>query len=232
MADQQQPPPPPPPPGGWQQPPPGGWQQPPAPKKRPRWPWIVGGVVVVLIAIAAIAGGGADENDDGPTLAENTTTEDPSPSPPPEQEPTLPPTTTAPQPEQFVVGDRVETSEGNFIQVYAYEQPVTPENEFITPRDGYEFAAIDVEACAGPSPDTTGTRSINPFEFVAHMPDNTRQEADIPAREPALNHTNLPNPGDCARGWVTFQIPAGVRPVYVERGGMFGGGDTIRWNIG
>lgn len=79
-----------------------------------------------------------------------------------------------------------------------------------------EWAVIDVEACAGPTDDDTGFRSVNPFDFELLMPDNTRVGADLAVREPALNHTDLPYANDCARGFVSFQVPAGQRPRAVE----------------
>jgi len=60
---------PPPPPFGGQPPPPQGpqnWGQPgpvaPTPKKKKKWPWVVGGVVALFV-VAAIAGGGKSDDD-------------------------------------------------------------------------------------------------------------------------------------------------------------------------
>jgi hypothetical protein len=129
---------------------------------------------------------------------------------------TAPPTTTTTEREGFVVGDRIETSGGDSVQVFAYEQPVPPPDEFTTPSPGMEWAVIDVEACAGPTDDDTGLRAVNPFDFELRMPDNTRISADFAVREPALNHVDLPYANDCARGFVSFQVPAGQRPRAVE----------------
>ena len=36
----------------------------PPPKKKRKWPWILGAIVVVIIAISALSGGGSDKSDD------------------------------------------------------------------------------------------------------------------------------------------------------------------------
>lgn len=75
---------------------------------------------------------------------------------------------------------------------------------------------IDVEGCAGPTDDTSGLRAINPFDFELQMPDHTRIQADVPVREPALNYVDLALAGDCARGFITYQVPQGQRPIFIE----------------
>lgn len=102
------------------------------------------------------------------------------------------------------------------MQVFSYEQPVPdPDPEFSLLEPGFEWAVIDVEACAGPTEDDTGLRFVNPFDFELQMPDNTRLMSDIPVKEPALNDVALPGAGECARGFVTYQVPEGQRPVAV-----------------
>lgn len=49
-------------------------------------------------------------------------------------EPTETTTTTIRERDEFIVGDRVETSLGNFLQVFSYEQPVPPPDEFSAPE--------------------------------------------------------------------------------------------------
>lgn len=198
--------PPPPATEGGDAPPPPPTEQPA--KRRRRWPWMVGAIVVVAIIGAVTARAGDDKPRRFGSTATTTT------AAPERSETTKPETTTTAERDEFVVGDRMETARGNFVQVFSYEQPVLPPDGFTPPSTGQEFAVIDVEACAGPT-DEAG-RAVNPFDFELVMPDNTRRQAEIPVREPALNYVELPKAGDCARGFVSFQVPAGQRPAYIK----------------
>ncbi len=120
------------------------------------------------------------------------------------------------------VGDTASTKSGNKLTVYSYESPIPPPDEYTKPEPGKEFAAIDVEGCATPSK----SAGFNPFDFTLQMPDNTRLEADIAVKEPALNDTTL-TPGDCVRGWITFQTPQGERPKFI----IFTGSSIIKWTV-
>ncbi len=47
------------------------------------------------------------------------------------------------------------------------------------------------------------------------MPDNIRlRMSNKQVKEPKLDVTTL-SPGDCVRGWITFQKPKGVKPKFV-----------------
>lgn len=49
-------------------PPAGGWPAPQqAPKKRRRWPWILGGIILLIVLISAVNGGGEAPTPDAPT---------------------------------------------------------------------------------------------------------------------------------------------------------------------
>jgi hypothetical protein len=164
-------------------------------------------IVVVVLALAACGG----EKDGAARLAEPTSSTTERVNETTEKAETT--TTKAPPPETFGIGSRVETSRGNFITLHAYEQPVVPP-EFFEPESGQEYAAADVEFCAAVDPpESTGssTYPVNPFDFELVMGDNTRRQADMGVKEPTLNHTEVAV-GDCVRGWVTYQVPAGIRP--------------------
>jgi hypothetical protein len=124
-------------------------------------------------------------------------------------------TTTTSAPKGSALGATLKTPNGNSLTVYSYEQPATGLNQFLQPQQpNDEFAAIDVQGCAG-----TSAASLNPFDFNLQMPDNTRREPTY-GKDPALHSTDL-TPGDCVRGWVTFEVPAGTRAtsvVYSARG--------------
>lgn len=122
----------------------------------------------------------------------------------------------------LMVGETARTSAGNEVTVHSYES-VAPADTF-QPKPGFEFQAADVEGCAGP--DIEGSAGFNPFDFALQMPDNTRLQSDIGVKEPPLNDTTL-TPGDCVRGWVTFQVPEGETPTSV----IYTASSIIKWAV-
>lgn len=123
------------------------------------------------------------------------------------------------------IGDIVQTKAGNTVRIYSYEAPATGGSSFETAKDGKMFAAIDVEACAGATPDS-GSLAMNPFNFEMQMPDNTRLQQFGGWKEPALHSTKLA-PTDCVRGWVTFEVPLNTKPAFV----IFEGSSQIKWRV-
>ena len=90
------------------------------------------------------------------------------------------------------------------ITAYTFRMPVTPTNQFTKPAAGMQFAAAEVQECAGPA----GERfSPNRFDFELALTDNTRIRAGIEVQAPQLASSPL-LPGDCIRGWVSFEVPA------------------------
>ena len=110
---------------------------------------------------------------------------------------------------QVAMGETATLASGDQITVYSYTSSVASNNQFLTPKSGNEFSVIDAEACAG-----TAQMSINPFSFGLQMPDNSRVNSGISALDPSLHAASLA-PGDCARGYVTFEIPQGQAPNFV-----------------
>ena len=124
---------------------------------------------------------------------------------------TLPPTTT--RPADYALGSTLTVTPGDHkITVYTYRSPVTSDNRFVQPKAGNVFAAIEVQQCAGPSGDRFGP---NRFDWELAMPDNTRLEPGLSSVvEPQLGSSPL-GPGDCIRGWVSFEVPSGATPRHV-----------------
>lgn len=131
--------------------------------------------------------------------------------------------------DQFSIGETAETAIGNLLTIHTYEAPFTDPTGLWTPDPGMVFATIDVEGCTDPEGEGG---SLNPFDFRLQMPDNTRLDADVGVREPPLNHTELP-PGDCVRGWVTFQVQEGITPATVnfETFDAEGRAVVIKWQV-
>jgi hypothetical protein len=105
----------------------------------------------------------------------------------------------------------VTYTNGASVQVLAYEQGVPGASRFVTPDPGNEYAVIDVQVCAGPSAEIP----YNVFGFALQMPDNRRYDPGSTVREPSLGSGTLPAGGGCTRGWVSFEVPVGQRPVFV-----------------
>lgn len=108
------------------------------------------------------------------------------------------------------MGYKATYSDGTTVQVYTAETFQSPD-QYEQPKAGNRFFTIDTEECAGAKSENV---SSNPFNYALQMPDNTRVEAGISAREPALHSAQLA-PGDCVRGWVTFEIPKDAKPNFV-----------------
>lgn len=138
------------------------------------------------------------------------------------EEPASEPEAATEEPEDLVVGDAAATSSGNEITIHGFEY--VPADDFNQPEPGFRFAAIDAEGCANPDSETSA--NLSPYDFSLQMPDNTRLNGDFFAREPALEATTV-LPGDCVRGWVTYQIPEGEAPASV----VFTGSSIIKWAV-
>lgn len=133
------------------------------------------------------------------------------------------PTTTTLASQVITIGTEVRTARGNTVTVHGIE-PVAARAGFPTPAVGRAYVAADVGGCqARPGP---GGEGPDPSAFELVMPDNTRARSTIPIREPSLSATRLAA-GDCVRGWITFDAPAGVRPVAV----VFNASTLVRWTV-
>jgi hypothetical protein len=74
------------------------------------------------------------------------------------------------------------------------------ENEYLKPADGKEYGIADIEVCGPVSP--------NMFYGKVKMPDNTTINAGIGT---TLDSGELAK-GECSRGNLVFEVPAGQRP--------------------
>ena len=103
-----------------------------------------------------------------------------------------------------------------------------------TPEQGHEFAAVEVKGCAGPDSENS-LMHISPGAFVLRMPDGTRllpegAEEGTKVKEPALQSMN-PLPGECDRGFVTFQTPRDERPELLIYDEEFVLKNSIAWKV-
>ena len=118
------------------------------------------------------------------------------------------------------VGDTIFSTDNDEFTVYQVA-PVNSSNQFLQPKAGDTFVAIDVKEKAGPN----GLHA-NPYDFALVMDDDTRYEPYIGVKEPALNATTL-GAGQAVRGWVTFEIPTTAKLVRV----FLTGSTDIFWDV-
>lgn len=129
--------------------------------------------------------------------------------------------------QDFKVGDTAYFQDSK-VTVISYMPNMQPTNEFLQPKAGTQYAAIDVEGCA--NQDAANQVTLNPFDFQLVMPDNTRLQPSFGGPEPALNHGNL-LAGDCLRGYVTFEVPQGQSPKAVLYAKMISNKQPTKWTI-
>ena len=122
-----------------------------------------------------------------------------------EPAPTTPPTTSPPIP---FGQTQVYPPTGSKVTVYGVQFPPTnPKPVSVPPSDGMAFAVADAQVCAGDK--ATDVRSgyfqiktsDNRLYPIWGVPENVT-EPGFPSSQPL-------QPGDCIRGWVSFQIPIG-----------------------
>ena len=129
--------------------------------------------------------------------------------------------TTAPGP-PLRLGQEATTRDGNKVRVLTYQQPVPA--ALLEADAGKEFAAVEAEICAG----GRAAPRVTPDSFKVELPDGTRRgRSYFGPKEPVLADAKLAS-GECARGWVSFEVPEGERPAYV----VFQGSTMVRWSAG
>jgi hypothetical protein len=116
-----------------------------------------------------------------------------------------------------------ELDDGGIVGIH--RMTVGGGSAYFKPAAGKEYRNFDVEICGG----SIGG-SANPLQFEASMKDNTRRTPHLlDIAEPGLPAADL-SPGECVRGWVTFEVPAGqmaqlrYKPNYIT-------GPTLAWTL-
>jgi hypothetical protein len=134
---------------------------------------------------------------------------------------------------RLVLGDTATTnSNGTTLAVLSYKSPMAVKNA--EPERSFEFSGIEVKGCAGPNSENS-LMHIGPGAFELRLYDGTRLLPEgfgeqAKAEEPALESMN-PLPGECGRGFVTFQTPAGERPELVLYDERFVLEKSIAWKV-
>lgn len=131
-------------------------------------------------------------------------------------------TSTSPPGPPLRIGDDGTTRDGNTVRVLTYQQPVA--GTVLEAGAGDEFAAVEAEICAG----RRAAPRVSPDSFKVELSDGSRRgRSYFGPKEPELADTSLPS-GQCARGWISFEVPEGKRPAFV----VFQGSTVLRWSAG
>lgn len=127
-----------------------------------------------------------------------------TPQPPP---PT--PTPAIARAQEYRIGEEATTPKGNTMTVVSVDRDFRP----YPPRPDRGYLAAEVTGCN--RPDLPTPVAMKPIAFELQMDDGTRVGALlVGGKEPAL--TGSPSvAGECVRGWVSFEFPAGARPRYI-----------------
>jgi hypothetical protein len=98
------------------------------------------------------------------------------------------------------VGDTAQ-GKGYSLVLHALADPA-PVQQYSNPKEGFRWASFDVTVT------NTGTAPLdyNLFYFKVKAADNREYSVAFGGNEPALG-SGKQQPGEAARGWVTFEVP-------------------------
>lgn len=131
-------------------------------------------------------------------------------------------TPSAPEVSPPLVGQRVDVGEGGSIAVHALQLNV-PGVKSVRPSAGSRFVAVDAEGCTGPK--EVGL-SFAPDYFKLELPGQGSVAPAADVKRPAFVASVL-SFGQCARGWITYEVPRATSP----RSVVYEGAQTMRWVI-
>ena len=89
-------------------------------------------------------------------------------------------------------------------------------------KPGKQFASADVEVCAKEQ------IRENIFDFELGTSDNVRLSGSTRGTQPPFGATDIA-PGDCVRGYITYEIPQEAAPTYVHYDGPQD--EMLRWEV-
>ena len=124
-------------------------------------------------------------------------------------------------PESYRVGATAPLSRDRRVTLNSFALPVS--SPVHKPGPGKAFALADVTLCAG-----AARWDVAPYYFQLQLTDFTRYGHSFwTAREPDLPYTTL-LPRDCVRGFVPFEVTAGVPALALQVEDM---GVVRRWRL-
>ncbi len=122
------------------------------------------------------------------------------------------------------VGETAALDSGNSVTVSSGQSGVPPEESVYKPRSGMDFFVIEAEVCVPDS--ATEPSYFTPREFNLLNDDTVRRMASVPTQLPALRGSSV-DPGECNRGYITFQVEDGEEPQAV----VYEGSSVVEWEL-
>ena len=96
------------------------------------------------------------------------------------------------------------TYQGLTTAVVAAERGWKSSNQFVKPKPGMEFLAVEVKI----DNTTAAPRDFNAFAFKVVTADSARWSPSVGWREPSLSYGQV-LAGSSVRGWLVFEVPVG-----------------------
>lgn len=143
---------------------------------------------------------------------------------------TLGPTTTTTAVPSVPLGQEQPFKTTSKVTVYEVQSPPTvPKALLVPPAEDFKLAVVRAQICATDSPIDARTQNFN-----VKTTDNELypiwQQPQAGA-DPAMPVTQSLKPGECIRGWITFQIPAAATVGSVYYSGSSNGLGAIVWKV-
>ncbi|MCJ0907020.1 hypothetical protein [Rhodococcus sp. ARC_M6] len=191
-------------------------------KKPKKWPWITGGLVTLLVIAGILVGGDRDESKSTSSAATTTALRSPV-----SDASTPGGARTKAQTQQFPLGETQTTVDGAEVTPLTLENPTdrVPDSAFSRSNEPGAWTVLDAELCAG-------ARQISKTGYGFTLVDAANREyksydSSSQPFKPTISGGKLA-PGECARGYVNFQLPAGVE-IAAVRWEYPGDGGPMRW---
>lgn len=122
------------------------------------------------------------------------------------------------------VGETATLDNGNSVTVFSGESGVPPQESVYEAKEGMDFFVIEVEVCV--SGTATEPSYFSPREFSLLNSGTVRRMASVPTKLPALRGSSV-EPGECSRGYITFQVEDEEEPESV----IFEGSSAVEWEL-
>lgn len=123
------------------------------------------------------------------------------------------------------VGETATLENGNSVTVFSGQSGVPAEESVYEARAGMDFFVIEAEVCVPEPADEPSY--FTPREFNLLNDDTVRRMASVPTQLPALRGSSVV-PGECNRGYITFQVEEGEEPQAV----LYEGSSVVEWELG
>lgn len=126
---------------------------------------------------------------------------------------------------QRTMGETAALDSGNSITLISGQSGVPSDESVYQAPAGMDFFVIEAEVCV--PEDATEPSYFTPREFNLLNDDTVRRMASVPTLLPALRGSSV-EPGECNRGYITFQVEDGEEPQAV----IYEGSSVVEWELG